>query len=57
MEDWQVRMEHKIDRLSEAVVQLARMEERMVTLLLRLYLVSFGSLEVNKCGHLKTVLN
>jgi uncharacterized coiled-coil protein SlyX len=36
MEDWQVRMEHKIDRLSEAVVQLARMEERMVTLFNRM---------------------
>lgn len=36
MEDWQVRMEQKIDRLSEAVVQLARMEERMVTLFHRM---------------------
>lgn len=36
MEDWQVRMEQKIDRLSDAVVQLARMEERMVTLFNRM---------------------
>lgn len=36
MEDWQIRMEHKIDRLSEAVVQLARMEERMVALFNRM---------------------
>ena len=36
MEDWQVRMEHKIDRLSEAVVQLARMEERMVNMFNRM---------------------
>jgi predicted nuclease with TOPRIM domain len=33
MEDWQRRMEAKMDRLSEAVVQLARIEERMTTLL------------------------
>lgn len=36
MEDWQHRMESKMDRLSEAVVQLARIEERMNTLLERM---------------------
>jgi len=36
MEDWQTRLEKKIDRLEEAVVQLARMEERMVTLFNRM---------------------
>jgi len=36
MEDWQSRLEKKIDRLEEAVVQLARMEERMVTLFNRM---------------------
>jgi predicted nuclease with TOPRIM domain len=36
MEDWHSRLEKKIDRLEEAVVQLARMEERMVTLFNRM---------------------
>lgn len=36
MDEWQIRMESKIDRLSEAVIQLARMEERMVTLFTRM---------------------
>lgn len=36
MDEWQIRMETKIDRLSEAVVQLARMEERMLALFNRM---------------------
>ena len=32
MESWQNRIEDKLDRLSEAVVGLARMEERMINL-------------------------
>lgn len=36
MDEWQARMENKIDRLSDAVVQLARMEERMITLFNRM---------------------
>jgi hypothetical protein len=33
---WRERMEAKIDRLAEAVVTLARMEERMITLFRRM---------------------
>lgn len=36
MDEWQNRMEQKIDRLSDAVIQLARMEERMITLFNRM---------------------
>lgn len=36
MDDRLSRMEEKIDRLSEAVVAMARMEERMVTLFKRM---------------------
>lgn len=32
MNSWQNRIEDKLDRLSEAVVGLARMEERMINL-------------------------
>ena len=34
--DWQARIEAKIDKLADAVVQLARMEERMITLFSRM---------------------
>jgi uncharacterized coiled-coil DUF342 family protein len=34
--DWQTRIEAKIDKLADAVVQLARMEERMITLFSRM---------------------
>jgi len=51
MEDWQVRMEHKIDRLSEAVVQLARMEERMVTLFNRMDKLPCWSLDDRLRSH------
>jgi chromosome segregation ATPase len=34
--DWQARIEAKIDKLADAVVQLARMEERMITLFTRM---------------------
>lgn len=36
MDEWQNRMETKIDRLSDAVIQLARMEERMISLFSRM---------------------
>ena len=36
MEQWQDRIERKIDQLSDAVVSLARMEERMITLFKRM---------------------
>lgn len=36
MDEWQQRMELKIDRLSEAVIQLARIEERMSVVLSRM---------------------
>lgn len=36
MDEWQIRMENKIDRLSDAVVQLARVEERLITLFTRM---------------------
>lgn len=37
MEDHRLdRIEHKLDKLSEAVVSLARMEERMITLFKRM---------------------
>lgn len=34
--EWQARIEAKIDKLADAVVQLARMEERMITLFSRM---------------------
>jgi hypothetical protein len=34
--DWRRRMETKLDHVSEAIVSLARMEERMVTLFNRM---------------------
>ena len=36
MEDWQARIERKIDQMSDAIVSLARMEERMITLFKRM---------------------
>jgi len=36
MEDWQYRIEAKIDKMSDAIVSMARMEERMVTLFKRM---------------------
>lgn len=32
MEDWQIRIENKIDRMSEAIIQLARVDERVMAL-------------------------
>lgn len=36
MEDWQQRIENKIDKMADAIIDLARMEERMVTLFNRM---------------------
>lgn len=36
MEDWQHRIEAKIDKMSDAIVSMARMEERMITLFKRM---------------------
>lgn len=42
------RIEQKLDRLGEAVVALARMEERMVTLFKRMDLYDERHLEMNR---------
>jgi DNA repair ATPase RecN len=39
MDDWQIRIENKIDRLSEAVIQLARVDERVHALTSRTDLI------------------
>jgi vacuolar-type H+-ATPase subunit E/Vma4 len=39
MDDWQIRIENKIDRLSDAVIQLARVDERVQALTSRTDLV------------------
>jgi len=39
MDDWQIRIENKIDRLSEAVIQLARVDERVQALTSRTDLI------------------
>jgi predicted nuclease with TOPRIM domain len=57
MEDWQRRMESKMDRLSEAVVQLARIEERMTTLLDRVERSSNKQDELERKIHVLESIN
>lgn len=48
MEDWQARIERKIDQMSDAIVSLARMEERMITLFKRMDMYDERQNEIGK---------
>lgn len=48
MEDWQHRIEAKIDKLSDAVISMARIEERMITLFKRMDIYDERQNEIGK---------
>jgi len=57
MEDWQHRIEAKIDKMSDAIVSMARMEERMITLFRRMDIYDERQNEVGRrLGKIETAI-